>query len=137
MEALDQLWSRLPAESRPQDAAALERALRDRLAAARARWPKVTLPEADFWRHLAARAPADLSSLPQLHLEDLYLACACAQGDRAAHAALESELLAQVPRWLKDFDQVSAGDVQQDLRQRLLLGPSAHLLQYKGTGPLE
>ena len=36
-----------------------EALVRERLAAARARWPAVKLDDADFHRHLAASAPAD------------------------------------------------------------------------------
>ena len=110
--------------------------LRDRLAAARARWPRVQLDDADIHPHLAARAPGDDAGLERLHLEDLFLACACLRGDRAALLALEAEVLSQVPRWLEGFEGVSADEVQQDLREKLLVGERPHLLDYSGRGAL-
>lgn len=110
--------------------------LRERLAVARARWPAVKLTDAAFFEHVARHAPPDPVVLQALHLEDLFFACACAKADPAALAVLEASILSQVPRWIARFEGVPADDVQQELRQKLLLGASAHLLAYQGKGAL-
>jgi len=113
-----------------------------RLAAARASWPAIKLDDATFFDHLwpaapaPPRAPSDLAALAALHLEDLFLACACIQGDRAALSALELSVLARVPGWAARFQGVHPEDVQQELRQKLLLPPTPRLLEYSGRGSL-
>ena len=51
-----------------------------------------------FSAHLARHLPADspAEELQRLHLPDLYLACACAEGLPLAHAAFEARLLPEV-----------------------------------------
>jgi RNA polymerase sigma-70 factor (ECF subfamily) len=102
------------------------------LAKARARWPKVALSDARFTERIES-----IEELDRVCLEDLFLACACADGDRAALAVLEEAVLSQVPRWIARFDALDADEVKQDLRQRLLLGPNAHLRAYAGKGALD
>ncbi len=142
MSTLQGLRTRLPAQA-SGEAAAIEGLLVARLAVARARWPAIKLGDAEFLDHLwppdAKRpaAPADAASLAALHLEDLFLACACARGDRAALAALERSVLARVPRWVARFADVHGEEVQQELRQKLLLPPEPLLLDYTGRGALD
>jgi RNA polymerase sigma-70 factor (ECF subfamily) len=113
--------------------------LEERLAAARAKWPAIELDDAVLLRRLwpeRAQSPRTVAALVELHLEDLFLACACAEGDREAISVLESTVLARIPAWVASFAGVSAADVQQEMRQKLLLGPSAHLRDYAGRGAL-
>jgi RNA polymerase sigma-70 factor (ECF subfamily) len=114
-----------------------------RLSAARARWPGVAIDDAALVAQLwpagapkERKAPLDAEALGALHLEDVFLACACLSGDRIALAELEKSVLAQVPRWLARFEGVAADDVQQELRHKLLLGPPPHLLDFTGRGAL-
>jgi RNA polymerase sigma-70 factor (ECF subfamily) len=110
-----------------------EAILQAALAEARARWPGVRLTDADFRAHLA-RLGGEPSALD---LEDLFLACACAAGDRAGLQVLEQTVLSQVPRWVARFDGLDADEIKQDLRQKLLLGEGAHLRLYAGRGALD
>nr|WP_246357714.1 DUF2809 domain-containing protein [Pyxidicoccus fallax] len=77
--------------------------LEDRLASLYATgqrtWPGVPLAEEDFLRNLAERLPPgeDVARwLAAVHGADLDLACACAKGEPAAHAALERHGLPKV-----------------------------------------
>jgi len=108
--------------------------LPERLAGVRGRWPKIQLGDADFAAWLAERIGGDVV---ELRLQDLFLCCACLRGDRAALHAFESEVLSQVPRWLERFDGASADEVQQALREKLLMGEHPHLLDYGGRGALD
>lgn len=121
----------------------LEEALASLYAVGREAWPRVPLPEADFLRHLAERLPpGDTAAvLAAVHAADLYLACACARGEPAAHEALERHVLpkaaAAVGR-LKDTG-VEAAEVLQHLRERLLVpegGRAPRVAEYQGNGPL-
>jgi RNA polymerase sigma-70 factor (ECF subfamily) len=106
--------------------------LRAALEKARTRWPKVSLSDARFTEHVES-----IGEIGKLCLEDLFLACACSDGDRAALAVLEETVLSRVPRWIARFETLDADEVKQDLRQRLLLGPNAHLRAYAGKGALD
>jgi RNA polymerase sigma-70 factor (ECF subfamily) len=69
------------------------------LAAGRAAWPAIVVSEADFRAHLARHAPeapADAEAARELNAADLYLACACAAGDRAAIAAFEQRYFGEI-----------------------------------------
>jgi RNA polymerase sigma-70 factor, ECF subfamily len=107
------------------------------LAAARAAWPGVVVDDAAFTAWVTTRlAPSESPS--QLHLGDLYLACACAAGDATAIAALERSFLVDVPRWLARMDggDAFADEVRQQLRERLLTGERPRIASYAGRGPL-
>jgi RNA polymerase sigma-70 factor (ECF subfamily) len=118
------------------DEAALDSLLRQRLDAARARFEKVRLDDGAFVAHLARHLPRDLAALKSLDVDGLYLAAACGLGDRAALADLDSRILSKVPGWVARMAGISADDVQQELRQKLLM-PPAHILDYGGRGVLE
>ena len=65
----------------------LEALLAARLAEARRALPDVELAAEAFVPFLARWVPADAAlpgGIDQLHIADLYLACACLQGDRRA-----------------------------------------------------
>ena len=69
--------------------------------AARARWPGVTIPPAEFVRYLAERLEASGSTDAALSFAtDVYLACGCARGDGVALAAFEAAFLARLPAGL-------------------------------------
>jgi RNA polymerase sigma-70 factor (ECF subfamily) len=122
----------------------LEAHLAEILATARTAWPDLVLPTDIFLRYLAERLPKQVSlmdALRGLHVSDLYLACACAQGLPAAHVALDSRLLskvdAAVTRLTGPGDAVA--EVRQLLRERLLSsedGKPPRIISYQGTGPL-
>lgn len=97
--------------------------------AARAAWPDVRLAFEAFASHLTGAGP---------HTTDLYLACACAEGDAAALAAFDRIYVVAVREALARIDRSHdfVGEVQQILRERLLVGPHAKIRDYRGSGAL-
>ncbi|MFE8600875.1 sigma-70 family RNA polymerase sigma factor [Archangium violaceum] len=123
--------------------ATLEERLGRELSTARAAWPGVDLDGARFAAHLARHLPADspAEALEALHLADLYLACACAEGLPLAHAAFEARVLPEVHVAVArlKLPPSSVDEVRQLVRQKMLVpGPDtpARLAAYPGTGPL-
>jgi RNA polymerase sigma-70 factor (ECF subfamily) len=119
----------------------LEAALSDFVARARAGAPDVTLDDERLVRHLAARLDADeplAEQLARLHAGDLYLCCACLDGDAAALARFDQLHVQPMGPVIARVD--GAGDlvaeVTQRLRERLLAGAAPRLAQYNGRGPL-
>ncbi|NTX61739.1 sigma-70 family RNA polymerase sigma factor [Myxococcus sp. CA051A] len=105
---------------------------------ARAAWPGVVLERGVFLAHLSARGGTD----PVRHVEDLYLACACARGLPAALALFERRLLPAARQALARRNMVPdvVDEAMQRLRERLLLAREdapPRLAEYDGRGPLE
>lgn len=118
----------------------LEALLREHWAAGRAAWPSVTLTPERFLRHLARHLPEGPTDvLRRLHGADLYLACACVQGERQALLAFEHHILQRVPARLGQLPVSTVDEVLQVLRERLLLGRGdtpPKVADYSGRGPL-
>ena len=97
---------------------------------ARAAWPGVELAFEVFATRVEA---AGLTSAT-----DLYLACACGEANPAALAAFDRMFLVcvrdAVARIDRSHDFIS--EVQQILRERLLVGPHAKIREYRGGGAL-
>ncbi len=136
MGALDRLR---PPEEVPELAARLDALV----ARARAAWPHLGLRDAEFVAHVAARLPLDLplvAGLEALHVEDLFLACACAHGDPEALAALEAAYFADVDVALtRERGAVDADDFKQALRERLYVstdGNPPRIASYAARGNL-
>jgi len=93
-------------------------------------WPDVELAFPTFAARLAAGGRG--------HAADLYLACACAEQSGPALAELDRIFLRcvrdAVSRIDRSHDFVS--EVQQILRERLLVGPEAKIREYRGGGAL-
>lgn len=108
---------------------------------ARVRWPALRASDA-----LRARVQDKLRALPEgardpERLDELVLACACAEQQPGALLAFEREYLAQVPRWLFRFHVEAAllDELLQSLRERLFVGDgqrAARVDEYSGKGPL-
>lgn len=134
------LESRVGPDSRHEVADSLRR----RFVSARKTWPGVNLDESLFLRYLAERLPEGQpveESLPGICIEDLYLACACVQGDRPGLEAFERAQLHSATRALSRIGHPKAfvDEVVQTVRQRLVLPPpgeSPKISQYAGRGPL-
>lgn len=110
---------------------------------ARAAWPAITLPKGVFVAHLAALAPlreGEPDPLRDLHVADVYLACACGHEDPIAIRTLEHDYLAQMPRFIKktSADRAFIDEVMQALRCKLLLRDEGapKILEYAGRGSL-
>jgi RNA polymerase sigma-70 factor, ECF subfamily len=122
----------------------LEAVLAELLASARAAWPRVRLEDAVFLSYLAGRLAPSAEperTLRALPAADLFLACACVNGDAAAHAALDAHFLprvaAAVARVHPGAD--AASEVCQVLREKILTSESGQpprLAGYLGQGPL-
>jgi RNA polymerase sigma-70 factor (ECF subfamily) len=109
--------------------------VREALARARAAWPALPLDPARFEAWLE-RKQADVPG--ELHVEDLYLACACAAAVPEALAAFDAQVLALVPRMVARFPggPAFADEVVQGLRARLLVGTPPRIAEYSGRGAL-
>ncbi len=118
--------------------AALEARLRALFAEGRAAWPQLALGEEIFARHLGAIWSARKAKLDELRGADLFLACACAQGEARALSALEP-LLAQACASLPKGTPALSDEIRQDLREKLLVAQDDEpplIATYSGEGPL-
>jgi RNA polymerase sigma-70 factor, ECF subfamily len=113
----------------------------------RRRWPELDLPADVFIHYLTERLPKAGAEIPletaieNLHLEDLYLACACVKGVPGAVEALEKHFLARLPALLAYLNPppMTLDEVCQQVRVHLLV-PTREaeptLAEYAGNGPL-
>jgi RNA polymerase sigma-70 factor (ECF subfamily) len=101
-------------------------------AAGRAAWPGVEVSPSLFAAWIAARAPV-------AHVRDLYLACACAQGDAAALAAFARACWTGAEAGLARLGATPAerDEVRQELAQKLFVGDSPAIADYRGQGVLD
>jgi RNA polymerase sigma-70 factor (ECF subfamily) len=104
----------------------------------RAAWPDIALTPGRFCEFLAPHLTSS-RALGSLHAADLYLACACVDGDAAGLRAFEA-LLGEVGRKLRRLarDSEVLADAQQRVRQVLVRqGERAPVLaDYSGRGAL-
>jgi RNA polymerase sigma-70 factor (ECF subfamily) len=100
-------------------------------AAGRAAWPGLEVPAPVFAAWLAARAPV-------AHVPDLYLACACAQGDPAALATFERACWSGADAGLARLGATPSerDEVRQELAQKLFVGATPAIADYRGQGAL-
>jgi RNA polymerase sigma-70 factor, ECF subfamily len=108
----------------------------DRWARARAAHPGITLEDAALTSFVATRMTD--AELAERHVEDLYLACACASGDRAALATLERDVLPGVARGLGGIasSDDARREIVQMLREQMLVGEEPGIAAYDGRAPL-
>jgi len=139
----DVFWEKFPASRRGTDRAEIEARLADQLAEAEARWPEVAVDPRRFVTHWAAQLgrAGDVGAIEQLHLSDLYLAFACAEGDVCALRCFGT-LLSTVAGAVRSVDGAPSfvDEILQRLRTRVLVpedGRSARILDYAGRGSLE
>jgi RNA polymerase sigma-70 factor (ECF subfamily) len=98
--------------------------------AAQVAWPGVELAFSVFATRALGAGPA--------HASDLYLACACGEGNTAALAEFDRRFLGWVRDAVARIDRSHdfLSEVQQILRERLLVGPNAKIRDYRGGGAL-
>jgi RNA polymerase sigma-70 factor, ECF subfamily len=126
------------------DPVALEQTLAAALASARAAWPMVTRPDERFFAHLARALPAGLDptqALSQVHVDDLFVAWACVEGDPAAIAAFESQIFSIADLALRQMRLSAAvvDEIKQVLREQLFVAPAGDrplIATYSGLGHL-
>lgn len=108
------------------------------LARAATAWPGVTVAPDAFTAFVAARL--DGADPAALCLDDLYLACACLAGDRAALAAFERRYAPVIERAVSASGATASerADLHQLVRARLLVaaGEPPRLASYTGKGAL-
>jgi RNA polymerase sigma-70 factor (ECF subfamily) len=120
--------------------AATDSGWREAYEAARRAWPAVTVSFDRFVAHggEVGFSPAAAGDPDAAHAADLFLACACGDGDRPAIDALEERYMGPTRFSLKRIDARPEfiDDVMQELRSKLLLPPEPRILRYGGRGPL-
>lgn len=109
----------------------------------RAAWPDVAVSAEVLAESLARLQQKDGRSTEDRldHASDLYLACACATGDRRALAAFDAHFLTRVDAFVARINPSSefAAEVRQQLRTRLLVAdgePTPRIGDYAGQGAL-
>jgi RNA polymerase sigma-70 factor (ECF subfamily) len=127
-----------------RDPDALDATLARIIEQAHRKWPGVLVAPDVFAEHVAERTPDEadpLDALADMHVVDLYLACACSTGDPAAIAHFESKIMPAVgPAVARiDPDPEVGREIAEEVRVRLLVdgenGP-ARIRSYIGRGPL-
>jgi len=103
---------------------------------ARRAWPELALSRERFAERVAALGVNEETLAARA--ADLFLACACADGDRRALACFESELLSQIDLYVARLGLAphALDDVRQKVRVKLLVGSPPGIAQYRGRGPL-
>ena len=134
-------WSPGPLSAQVLDAVDLR--LEGIIRSASLAWPTVDLSPKLFIAHLARHLPKGIpidTALEQIHTDDLYLACACAFGDKNAILAFERHCLTglenAVSRYRASYDLV--GEVKQRVRERALVSNagSPRIEGFSGRGDL-
>lgn len=97
-------------------------------------WPQLGLSEPELEKFLAGREPSEPPPSA-----DLFLACACVLGRPEALAALDKNVLAQVPGWVSRIDgsREFGDDVVKSVRSLMLDGSAPRLASYAGKSPLD
>jgi RNA polymerase sigma-70 factor (ECF subfamily) len=111
------------------------------VAAGRAAWPDVAIPDGPIAARIAAQVAArlDAGAAPdERHEADLVLALALAASDPAAVKLFEQRFVPQIDAALRRLRLPggAADEIKQALRADLLVGPDAKILDYAGRGEL-
>ena len=109
-------------------------------------WPNVEVSQQELGEYVRERGPSAAGPDGQTrdaaptNIRDLYLACACARGDRAALALFEQKLLPEVDAAVAKVGAPpgSADEARQIMRHRLFVGPAGRpkILEFSGRGEL-
>ena len=113
------------------------------VAEGRAAWPDIAIDPARAVAFAAARLELEAEAtdaLAALRAADLYVACGCADGDRAALAAFDRHFMREVDIALgrMRIPPARVSDVKQLVRQRLFVGDGGpgKIVEYGGRGDL-
>jgi RNA polymerase sigma-70 factor, ECF subfamily len=107
---------------------------------ARTSFPAIVVDPHAFARYLGERAKpkrSPLASIAELRHVDLFIACACVQGDQNGFATLEHDYLRPAGAALarSGADRLDIDDALQLLREKLLV-TEGRLQEYSGRGSL-
>jgi RNA polymerase sigma-70 factor (ECF subfamily) len=113
--------------------------LRGAIEAARQAWPQLTVRDEVFASYLLARTEG--TKPEELQVADLYLACACVEGDPRALTELDRAFLRPLEPFLMRSGVAASAvpEVLQQVRQRLLVandGGRPRIAEYLGKGSL-
>jgi RNA polymerase sigma-70 factor (ECF subfamily) len=135
-EAVAAFWNALAVEQRPARVEDIVDGVARAWERARAAHSALGIGEVELMTFAGQRMGPD--DLEQRHVEDLYLACACARGDRTALATLERETLPAVARGLSGLATSDDGrrEIVQMLREQMLVGAEPGIAGYDGRAPL-
>jgi RNA polymerase sigma-70 factor (ECF subfamily) len=117
----------------------LEDVLAALVARGRAAWTELSIDDAHFARFLGERASEE--ELDHVHVEDLWVACACLASATTSRAiaAIDAKHLREVDPSLSkmglDSDRIA--EVKQSLRALLFTGEHPRIGEYRGSGALE
>ncbi len=105
----------------------------------RSSWPGIAVDVERYVRHLASVLDEE-TTMQSLHTSDLYLACACVDGDAAALATLERDFIGTLAPALRStgLDAAATDDVTQKVREMVLVGSEGvpGIANYRGRGQL-
>jgi len=137
---LDRLGAR--AGSLP-DAPGLEPAIATLVERAHGKLDHVPVSDDDFLDRLADCLLAtdetlDLDAIERVRVDELYLACALARGDKRAVAIAEAELVPGIRQAIGKIDSSPpfVDEITQRARDKLLVGDPPAIAGYRGAGPL-
>ncbi|HEX5060207.1 MAG TPA: sigma-70 family RNA polymerase sigma factor [Kofleriaceae bacterium] len=141
-DAVRAFWTALAALHRPASLDVLVPHVTAAWQRARAAHPQLAVDETALMtfagERIATSEPG--AELERRHVEDLYLACGCARGDRAALATLEDETLPIVMRGLTKIAQSDDArrELIQMLREQMLVARDGApgIAAYDGRAPL-
>lgn len=119
--------------------------LEELIASAHEQWPRTWLPCGVFFEFIAQRLPEEgdaLSALGTMAIPDLYLACACVQGEESALRAFTEQcfpvVLAAVRRVARGVEL--AEDIQQIVFEKVFYrrgNQEPRIARYSGRGSLK
>jgi RNA polymerase sigma-70 factor (ECF subfamily) len=132
-----------PVQRRGTSAESVESRLATVVKHARARWPKLEVPVADYLAHVASKLEGSAveAALERAKTDDLWVAYGCARGDATAVKLLIAEVEDDLHKALAPFrlDSGARDEVVQRLQERLFVSHSKgppRIAGYAGTGPL-
>lgn len=122
----------------------LEATLATRHERAAKAWPNVRVEAVAWARYVGERVPVTddvLTALARVETDDLYLACACADGDPVALAAFDAHLLPTIDGAVRRIGRSDefVTEIQQRIRHRLFVqddNDRRRILDYTGQGAL-
>lgn len=97
-------------------------------------WDTVGIGYVEFEAHVLSLGHADVPA----HAADLYLTAACRLGRSEALSRFERDFIQRSRGAIASVvrDASAVDDILQDVRSRLLAGPTSKVACYRGTGPL-
>lgn len=130
-----------PARAELAALADLESLLAELVRSARAAWPDVIIPDEQFLPHVANGLPApSREALAAIRADELYLACACAAGNRGALAAFEARHAGEIDVVCRKMRLAPerAAEVKQLVYEKLFVARdrAPAIAAYSGRGEL-